>query len=131
MQTAFLIIASISVIIVTIAFVLLVKGVLCEIRKIGKASEDLSKAADSLEHDIAPAIKDIRATVSSTDVLVKNTTQTISRIDRIADSVDQLIHNTYITTTAAKALKSSTAGIISVYEGVRKGIKSLRDSKET
>lgn len=131
MQTAFLIIASIAVIVITIAFIYLARGVLREIKKIGDASENLSRVANSLEHDIIPTINDIRATVSNTDILVKNTTQTICRIEKIADSIDNIIHNTYITTTAAKALKSSTASIIGVYEGVRKGIKTLRGSNET
>lgn len=130
MQTVFLIIASIAIIVITIAIVILVRGVLPEIKKIGKASEDLSRVADTLEHEITPAIKDIRETVTNTDILVKNTTQTICRIDRITESVDQLIHSTFIASTANKAIKSSTAGIISVYEGLRKGIKTLRDPNE-
>jgi len=130
-QTAFLIIVSVSVMVVTVALVVLVRGLLCEIRKIGKAGEDLSRVADSIDREIVPAIKDARATMANTDILVRSATQAIKRIDGIADGLDHLVHNNIAGAIAAKAVKSSATSLLSVYEGVRKGIKTLRDSKDT
>ncbi|MHB1001419.1 MAG: DUF948 domain-containing protein [Armatimonadota bacterium] len=124
MQTALLVIESIAVIVVTAAIVILVSGLLREIRKIGKASEDLSRVLTTLDDELAPTLTDVRSAVGNVDKLVADLSQTVKKVDKAAVGVENLIQNA----SAVKALKSSTANLISVYEGVKQGIKTLRGS---
>ena len=131
MLTVLLAVASIAVIVVTIAFVALVQGALRQAGKIGQASEDLSHLLRVAEEELIGIRRDARSTLDEIDRLAGKLTDTVERIGKAAAGAQRLLDGVYVVSTAAKAVKSSTAGLLGVYEGVKQGIRILRGSQRT
>lgn len=131
MQTALLVVGIIAIALVALAIVVLVGGVLREIRKIGKASEDLSRLLKTAEESCAELTRDTHTTLNDADKLIVEITDTVEHIDKVAEGTERLLNGALVVSTAAKAIKTSTAGLVSVLEGVKQGIKTLRGSEET
>lgn len=110
---------------------ILVRAIVRELQKIGRTSEDLSRFLKATEDELLPTIRNARSTVSDVDRLVAGVTETVERIDRIATGAERLFDGTYVGSTAAQAMKSASARLLSVYKGVKQGIKALRGSKDT
>lgn len=131
LQAVLLIAASIALVVIAAAFAVLVRGALRELQKIGQASEDLSSFLKATEDELAPTIRNARSAVSNIDRLIASVTETAEKIDRIAGGAERLFDGTYVGSTAARAVKSASAGLLSVYEGVRQGIRTLRGPNDT
>jgi uncharacterized protein YoxC len=99
-----------------------------EIRKLGRAGEDLSRVLNTLEGEVTPTIREVRTAVENVDQLVSDVNITVRRVDKLAVGAEGLLHNAIIGSAAANAIKTSTTSIISVYEGVKQGIRTLRGS---
>lgn len=131
MENALLIAAIIGIAVVTVAVVILVAGILRELRNIGRASKDLSHFLNVVEGEITSTIPKTRAALDDLDVLLVKVTETVRRIDDVAEGIQRLVDGAYIASTVARTVRSSTAGLVSVYEGVKQGIKTLRGAQET
>ena len=131
MQTVLLVVGSVAIAVVAIAFTALALGVLREARKIGQASEDLSHFLRSAEEELASTTREARSTLSNIDQLAVKSTETVERVSNVAAGAERLVDGAYLATAVAKAAKSSTAGLASVYEGVKQGIRTLCGSQET
>lgn len=124
----FLIIASIAIVVVTAAVVIVARGMLKEMHKVGQASEEMSEFMRAINEEISPIAKNASAALSDIDTLVIQTTKTIERLDKVACGAERLIETADMATAATKVAKSTAAELISVYEGVKRGIKTLRGS---
>jgi len=124
MQTALIVVAIVAIIFVALAIADL-------LRKIGKASEDLSHFLKVTEEELSTTAHDVRATLNDADRLISDLADTSGRINRLTGEIERLAEGAQVASAAAKAVKSSTAGLFSVYEGVKQGIKALLGSKET
>jgi hypothetical protein len=136
MITALIILAIVAIPTLTILTVWFVFASIAEMRKVGRMSEDAShflKTAESeltsTASDLRDVVRDAGTTLRDTDRLILTTSETIERVDHIACEAERLINAAYIAGSVAKTVKSSTAGIISVYEGVKQGIRYLRGSQ--
>lgn len=131
METVFLIVGSIALTVIATGFAALVIGALRELRKIGQASEDLSRLLRTAEEELAPTMQNARSIASDADQLVIQLTKTAERVDRVAEDAERVVRGTFLTASVVRTLKSSTAGLLSVYEGVKQGIRNLCGSQET
>ena len=131
MQTALYVVGIAGIAVFVAAFVVVVAGVLREIRKIGQMSEDLSHFLKTAEEELSSTTRDARTALDDIDQLVVRVTETVGRIDKLAAGTERLVEGAHIAGAAAKAMRSSTAGLVSVYEGVKQGIRTLRGSQET
>lgn len=131
MQTVMYAAISIAVLVIAGAVVLLVSGLLRELAKIGRTSEDLSSFLKAAEVELAATTKDVRTAISDVDRTVTGVNETVERVGRISAAVEGLLEGTHIAATAAKGFRSSSAGVISVYEGIKQGIRALWSSQET
>jgi uncharacterized protein YoxC len=125
MQVLLIIVLIIAVIVVTIAIVVLVRRLLQETRKLGQASEDLSRVLHIVEDELPRTTGGMRAALVDVQTLTTQLTATTQRIEQVASRAEGLLD---IEATATKVAKSSAIGLVSVYEGVRQGIKTLRGS---
>lgn len=122
------VVASIAILAVAGAFVALVSGALKELRKVGRATDELSELINTINTEIVPIAKSTTATLEEVDHLIADVTQTVGLVNRVAGGAERLMETAHVASAATQAVKSSTAGIISVYEGVKQGIKTLRGS---
>ena len=123
MQTALIIVGIVAIVFVALAIADL-------LRKVGKASEDLSHFLKVTEEELSSTAAEIRTALGSVDHLVTDVAETAERIDRLACEAERLVGGAQVATAAARAVRSSTAGLSSVYEGVKQGIRALWGSKE-
>ena len=124
MQTALIIVGIMAIVFVALAIADL-------LRKVGRVTEDLSHFLKVTEEELTATAKEVRDTLSDVDHLVTDVTETAERIGRLSGEVERIVDGVQIASSAAKAVKSSTAGLSSVYEGVKQGIRALWGSKET
>lgn len=124
MQTALIVVAIVGILFVALA-------IADFLRKIGKASEDVSHFLKVTEEELTTTAAEVRNTLTSVDRLVTDVAQTAERVDRLTCEAERFVEGAQVATAAAKAVKSSTAGLFSVYEGVKQGIRALWGSKET
>lgn len=124
MQTALIVVA-----IVAIIFVVMV--IADFLRKLGKTTEDVSHFLKVTEEELTSTAHDVRATLSDVDRLISDVADTTGRINRLTCEIERLVEGAQVASAAAKAVKSSTAGLVSVYEGFKQGIRTLWGSKET
>lgn len=122
---------ALSIATIAVAFVLLVRGVLRQLARITQTLDELSHFLRTVEQELSTAIRDIRSAAQEIGKLASTSTSAAERIDNVAKSIQRLVDGAEIAAIAAKTLRSSTAGITSVYEGVKQGIKTLCGFRET
>lgn len=130
LEAILLIVATIAIAAIAWAAVVLALGVLREARKIGQATEDISCMLRAAEEELAPAIRDTRTAINDADRLIVCATETVHRVDRLTGGVEGLLEGSVAGLAANKAVKSASAGLLSVYEGVRQGIRVLRGASD-
>ena len=124
---AVLALVSIAVLLLAVSFVVLARTA----GKIGRVTEDLSHFLRTTEEELVPSVRDARNAIGNVDRLVVKLTQTVERADRVMLCAERLLDGTYVGSTTAKVVRSTASGLISVYEGVKQGIRTLRSSEET
>lgn len=122
------VIASIAILAVAIAFVVLVRSALQVLKKVGRTVDDLSELTSTLNREVVPITQNAASTLEDANKLIREVNQTVELVNRVAGGADRLIETARMATAASQAVKTSTAGLISVYEGVKQGIKTLRGS---
>ena len=118
--------------VVAIVGILVIAGAVADfLRKAGRTTEDLSHFLKATEEELTRTAAEIRNTLTSVDHLVTDVTETAERVSRLSGEVERLVEGVQVASAAARAVKSSTAGLSSVYEGVKQGIRALWGAKET
>jgi len=130
LQAILLVTATIAILVIAWAVVVLTQGILREARKIGQATEDISRLLKTAEDELVPTIRDARTAVKDADRLIVCATETVHRVDRLTGGVEGLLEGSVAGLAASKTVKSASATLLSVYEGVRQGIKILRGSPD-
>jgi len=122
---------AIGALVVAVSFAVLVGGLLRETRKLGRTAEDLSSFLKTTEQELASTTENLRHAVLDVDRLVTEITCTVSKVERAASGIERIVEGVQAAAAATKIVRSSTGGLVSVYEGVKQGIKSLRGLQET
>jgi uncharacterized protein YoxC len=130
LQAILLIVATIAIAAIAWAAVTLAQGILREVRKISQATEDVSRLLRTAEEELVPAIRDTRTAIGDVDQLIVCATATIHRVDRLTGGVEGLLEGSVAGLAASKTVRSASATLLSVYEGVRQGIRVLRGSPD-
>ena len=131
MQTVLFVVLSIAAIVVAAAFAVLVSGILREARRIGRTCEDVSEFLKRTEEELTSTARDARTALGDIDQLLVKTTETVSHIEKVSEEAERLLSGAHMASAAAKAVQSSKAGVFSVYEGVKQGIRTLWGLQET
>jgi hypothetical protein len=100
------------------------------LRKVGQATEDLSHLLRAAEEEIVPTVREARTTLSDADRLIVCATETVHRVDRVTGGIEHLLDGSVAGLAASKTVKSASATLLSVYEGLRQGIRILRGSSD-
>ncbi len=131
MQVVLYVSLSIAVLVIAGAFAVLVSGVLREARKVGAASEELARLLKTTEDELTQTTQHARNALIDVDRLVVEVTDTVRHVDKAAYGVERIVDTLETATSAVKLVKTSTGGLLSVYEGVKQGIRALWGSHET
>jgi uncharacterized protein YoxC len=122
---------SIAVLVIAGAVAVLVSGVLREARKIGQTCEDLSSLMKTTEEELARTTEQTRIAMADVDRLVVEVTDAVKHVDNAANGIERIVETVESATSALHLVKSSTGGLVSVYEGVKQGIRALWGAHET
>lgn len=122
---------SIAVLVIAGAIAMLVSGALREARKLGRTAEDLSRLMNTTEDELTQTTQHARNALLDVDRLVVELTETVRHVDNAAAGIERVVDTVETAASALKMVKSSTDGILSVYEGVKQGIRSFRGPRET
>ena len=122
---------SIAVLVIAGAITMLVSGVLREARKLGRTAEDLSSLMNTTEDELTQTTQHARNALLDVDRLVVELTETVRHVDNAAAGIERVVDTVETASSALNIVKSSTDGILSVYEGVKQGIRTFRGSLKT
>jgi uncharacterized protein YoxC len=122
---------SIAVLVIAVALAVLVSGILREARKVGQACEDLSHLMKTTGDELAQTTQVTRTALADVDRLVVEVTDAVKHVDNAANGIERIVETVESATSALHLVKSSTGGLVSVYEGVKQGIKALWGAHET
>lgn len=131
MQIFETLLVGLSVTTIAVAFVLLVRGILRQMTRVSQSLDEVSRFLKIAEQDLSAAVRDVRSAAQEIAKLASTSTSAAERIDNVSKSIQRLVDGAEIAAIAAKTLKSSSAGITSVYEGVKQGIRTLCGFRET
>lgn len=131
METVTQLIAAIAVLAIAAAFIWLVSGATRQMRAMGKAAEDLSHFLKVTEDEIAKTAVEVRTTLKDTDRLISTASDTVERVDNVVVEAERLLELAQAVSAATKAIRTSTVGLSSVYEGVKQGIRALYGHPES
>jgi len=129
-QTILILVGILAIIAIAGSVVWLSSGAMRELRKFGQTAEDVSHFLEVAEEEITNTTKEARSALSDVDRLVTTLGDTVERVDKVAAEVQRLMDIGVVATSTIRAVKSSTAGFASVYEGVKQGIKALYGSQQ-
>jgi methyl-accepting chemotaxis protein len=127
-QTTFYAIASAAVVVITVIVIFVARALLREMHKVGRVSDEMSDLMRKVNDEVLPVTKNVSTALGDIDNLVVQVTKTAERIDRVAGGAERLLDTAHVASAATKAASSAAAEVISVYEGVKRGIKTLRGS---
>lgn len=99
--------------------------------KIGRLSESISELTSTINDEVVPTAREARNALAGVNDLTGKLGETADRINRVAADVERVLEGSYVAEVAGKAIKSSASGLLSVYEGLKQGIRTLRESKES
>jgi len=119
---------SVAIIVITILFIMLSKRIMRELENLGRTSTEMSELIRKVDKEIMPLTQSASAAIDDIDALVVQVTKTAKKIDKVAGGAERLLDTAHVASAATKAASSAAAEVISVYEGVKRGIKSLRGS---
>lgn len=122
----FYIIASIAVLVITGVLIYIARNLLQEMQKVGRVTEEISSLIQTVNAEVIPVVKSASTTLVDIDNLVTQVTKTADRVEKLTGGVERVLDTAHVATAATKAAKSTAAELISVYEGVKRGIKTLR-----
>lgn len=120
------VLTSIALLLLAVAFVVLAVMV----GKIGRLSVEITKFVEDAREELIPAAAEARSTLANINKLTNRTAEIAECVGRVAEKAECLLDGAYVAEVAGKVVKSSASSLLSVYEGIKQGIKTLRGSKE-
>ena len=130
LQAILLVVATIGIVVIAWATVVLTRGILCETRKIGQATEDISRLIGAVEEELVPTVRDARTVLNDADRLIVCATENVHRVDRVTGGIEHLLDGSVAGLVASKTVKTASATLLSVYQGVMQGIRILRGTPD-
>lgn len=123
MVTTLLVVVSV---LMAATLIVLVIGLLMYIRRLNAAVCEIQATLAAVRENVLPLAADARRLVGDADGLVVSAWEQIKRIRRLADMVEELLDGKTISRAAGAAVSTSRTTLISVVEGIKQGIHTLR-----
>lgn len=117
-------------VLMSVTLIVLVAGVALYIRRLDRAVDEMSRTLRAVREDVLPLAADVRQVLLDVDGLVRSARAEVDSIGRVVDSVESLVEGRTIVDAAGKAVSSSRATVVSVLEGLKAGLKALRNSRK-
>ncbi|MDH7480366.1 MAG: DUF948 domain-containing protein [Armatimonadota bacterium] len=123
---AAVVLTSIALFLLAVAFIILATMA----GRIGKLSEEITKFVRDAREEFIPVAAEARSALANIDKLTNRAADIAERVSRVAEKAECLLDGAYVAEVAGRVVKSSASSLLSVYEGIKQGIKTLRKSKE-
>jgi uncharacterized protein YoxC len=117
-------------VLVSVTLIVLIVGLMLYLRRVNSAVRELEDTLKVMRDEIVPLVEDTRRVLRHTNELVLGARVQVDRVGRVAESVENLVEGKTIVGAAEKAVSSSRTTLLSVLNGVKEGLKSLRGAKE-
>ena len=131
MQTVLYSALALAALVIAGAFAILVSGLLRELKKLGRTCEDLSTLLNTTERELASTTEVVRQTVSDVDGVVVGVSNTMRKVEKVVSGIENIVERAQTITSVAGVVRSSSGGFLSVYEGIKQGIRTLWGLQDT
>jgi len=109
--------------------IVLIAGILIYIRRLDKAIAEISHTLSVTRKEILPLSEDIRRVLANADGMITSGRQQCDRMKRVTDAAEQLLDGRAVTRAAGVAVSTSRNTMLIALEGLKQGLKALRQSK--
>lgn len=114
----------------SIILILLIVGIVLYLRQIGRAVRDIEAVAKTIRHDLPPLSGEAHQVLAGAKDLVDTARDEVDRISRISRHVENLVEGRTVVDVANKAVTTSKTTIVSVIEGIKQGLKTIKTEKK-
>ncbi|MCE5324705.1 hypothetical protein LLG46_15525 [bacterium] len=118
-------------VLLSVILILLVVGLAIYFRRLSRATYELEETLKAFREEIMPLAEEAGRVLRHTNDLVIATRMQVDRVGRAAQSVEDLVEGKTIVGAAEKAVSSSRATLLSMVQGIKEGIKTLRSAKQS
>lgn len=122
------------IVLLSVVVIVLVVGLAVVSRRIGRAAGEMEETLRVMREEVLPLSGDLRQVLVNVDGLARSTREAVERVDRVAEAVGHLVEGRAAVGAASRAVESSRVTVVSLLEGIKQGLKTLRwarnESKE-
>ncbi|MHB9035948.1 MAG: DUF948 domain-containing protein [Armatimonadota bacterium] len=113
-------------VLVSVTLITLVVGLVLHFRRLNSAVRELETTLRVARDEIVPLVEDTRRVLRHTNELVLGARAQVDRVGHVVESVENLVEGKTIVGAAERAVSSSRTTLISVLQGMKEGLKTLR-----
>ena len=117
------------VVLLSAILIALVAGLVTYLRRLNAAVSEIAQTQKTLRERVMPLSDDARQLIADTSGLVRSAREEVDRLIRITESLERLIEGKTVADAAGKAIASSRLVLVSLLEGLKQGLKTLRRSE--
>jgi uncharacterized protein YoxC len=118
------------IVLLSVTLTVLVVGLLVYIGRLNRAVDEGAGALKSVRETVVPVAGDLRRLIEDTDELVRDTRKQVEAVGNVVGTAQRLVDGKPIMDAASRAAASSRSTLVSVLEGIREGLKSLRSARK-
>lgn len=117
-------------VLLSITLILMIVGIIVIFRRLEQTTDQMTKTMKSVQESIGPLATDMRHTLANIDSLCDNTRAQMQRVGRFVEAIEHIIEYKSIASLAGKAAFSSKVTLVSLFEGLKSGLKALKSVKQ-
>ncbi|MEN6357523.1 MAG: hypothetical protein ABFD83_10635 [Armatimonadota bacterium] len=118
-------------VLLSVILILLVVGLAVYFRRLAGATRELEATLKVFREEITELAEEAGRVLRHTNELVIAARMQVDHVGRAAQSVEDLVEGKTIVGAAERAVSSSRTTLISVMQGIKEGIKTLRSAKQS
>ncbi len=117
------------IVLLSATLIVLVIGVILYLQRISVALREAAETLKAAREEITPLARDTGALLKRVDDFAREACEVLGRVNHVVAVVERHVEGKSVTDAAAKAVSASRATVVSVLEGLREGLKTLKGSK--
>lgn len=114
----------------SITLIVLIVGLVLYLRQLNRTTREIELTLREMRGSIVPLAEDARRTIADVDELLHSSRMQVERVGWLVQSVQNLIEGRTVVDVANRAVSTSKTTLVSVLEGIKQGLRTLRGSRE-
>lgn len=119
------------IVLLSATIILMIVGMGICIRRLGGTAREMEDTLRTVREEVLPLAADLKRVLGNADTVFDSAQAEVERVSRITESIEHLVGGKTVVDAAGKAASTSKATVVSVLEGLRQGLKTLRGKRES